>query len=79
MSNQMSDNLGKWVRESRRAQGLSQSQLAKKLGITTVHISKLENGHSSTNISTLVRMCEIFDRVFIVGKDFVNGRRPKKT
>lgn len=58
--------LSNWVRENRIACGLTQADLSAKLGITTVQISKIENGRGSTTLETLQRMCTIFQVVFVV-------------
>ncbi|HXF50747.1 MAG TPA: helicase-related protein [Dehalococcoidia bacterium] len=41
------DNAGEWIRRIRRELGLTQSQLAEKLGVTPVTVSRWENGQSA--------------------------------
>ena len=47
------DNIGEVIRETRDKQGLTQRELGELAGVTTVTLSKLENGHSSVQMSTL--------------------------
>ena len=45
------NKLGLFVREKRLSQAMTQQQMAKKIGITVVSLSNLENGkHIGTNI-----------------------------
>lgn len=43
----------------RKTQGLSQSALAEKLGVTQSYVSEIESGKVSPMVSTLERMAEI--------------------
>ena len=47
------DNIGEIIREARGKQGLTQRELGELAGVTTVTLSKLENGNSSAKMSTL--------------------------
>lgn len=52
---------GKLLREKRRSSGLSQRQLAERVGIDFSYISKLENGRLPAPADdTVVRLCEVF-------------------
>ncbi len=48
--------LAESLREHRRKAGLTQEQLAKKIGTKKSYISKLENGHADVQLSTLIRI-----------------------
>ncbi len=45
----------------RKAKGLSQEELAEKLGVSRQAISKWENGLSSPEMAQLPKLCEIFE------------------
>jgi len=47
------DNIGEIIREARDKQGLTQRELGELAGVTTVTLSRLENGYSSVQMSTL--------------------------
>lgn len=48
--------LGIMIQELRKAQGLTQEQLAKKCGTTKTYISRIENHASDIRLSTLMRI-----------------------
>ena len=54
----------------RKEAGLSQTQLAQKLGITQRKLSYLESGQSEPDMETLCRMANFFD----VTTDYLLGR-----
>lgn len=56
----MNQTLGKRISTRRRAMGLTQDQLAEKLGVTAQAVSKWENDQSCPDITTLPRLAEIF-------------------
>lgn len=45
----------------RKAKGMSQEELAEKLGVSRQAISKWENGISSPEMAQLTKLCEIFE------------------
>lgn len=49
-------SLAECLKEQRRLAGLTQEQLAEKIGTKKSYISKLENGHSDIQLSTLFRI-----------------------
>ncbi len=51
--------IGKFIAECRRKNGLTQIQLAEKLGITDRAISKWENGRSLPDSSIMLELCDI--------------------
>ena len=56
----MEQTLGKRIMEHRKRLGLTQDQLAEKLGITAQAISKWENDLSCPDIGTLPKLADIF-------------------
>ncbi len=46
--------IGKRIRLIRKAQNLSQEQLAEKIDVGTSHISHIENGHTKMSIQVLI-------------------------
>ena len=53
--------LGKAVERERKAQNLSQRQLALMSGTTQTHISKIENATIDVRISSLIRIADALD------------------
>ena len=56
----MEHTLGKRIAEQRKRLGLTQDQLAEKLGVTAQAVSKWENEQSCPDISILPRLADIF-------------------
>ncbi|MFH1312282.1 MAG: XRE family transcriptional regulator [Candidatus Eisenbacteria bacterium] len=53
-------NIGKHIRELRQANQLTQSELARRAGLTTGFISLLERDKSSVSLETLVQVLNVF-------------------
>jgi transcriptional regulator with XRE-family HTH domain len=51
-------NLGKRIRDRRKALGLTQQQLAEALGLTPQHISAIEQDKRTSSLPSLVRLAE---------------------
>ncbi|NOU47452.1 MAG: helix-turn-helix transcriptional regulator [Bacteroidales bacterium] len=51
--------IGEVIREERRLASMTQQQLADKTGTKKSFISRIENGHSDIQLSTLYRLFEI--------------------
>ncbi len=66
----MNQTLGKQISTRRKAMGLTQDQLAEKLGVTAQAVSKWENDQSCPDITTLPRLAEIF----VISVDTLLGR-----
>ncbi len=49
-------SLAETLKEQRRLAGLTQQELADKIGTKKSYISKLENGHADIQLSTLFRI-----------------------
>ncbi|MEO8147394.1 MAG: helix-turn-helix transcriptional regulator [Bacteroidia bacterium] len=50
--------IGEIIREERRLASMTQEQLAEKTGTKKSFISRIENGHSDIQLSTLYRLLE---------------------
>lgn len=46
--------IGQRIRKIRKAQGLSQEQLAEQVGISTTHMSHIETGNTKVSLSVFV-------------------------
>ena len=57
----MEQTMGKRIMRHRKALGLTQEQLAEKLGVTAQAVSKWENDQSCPDIYMLPRLAELFD------------------
>lgn len=55
------ENIGEFIRELRIEKGLTQTELAKLIGVTDKSVSKWENGRCMMDLSLLVPISEIFD------------------
>ncbi len=51
--------IGEIIRETRKGAQMTQEQLANKTGTKKSFISRIENGHSDIQLSTLFRLIEI--------------------
>ncbi len=68
----MEQTLGKRIAENRRRLGLTQDQLAERLGVTAQAVSKWENNQSCPDINTLPLLAEIFG----ITTDELLGKQP---
>lgn len=71
----MERSLGKRIMENRKRLGLTQDQLAEKLGVTAQAVSKWENDQSCPDISILPQLADIFG----ISTDSLLGRGPQET
>lgn len=69
----MEQTLGKRIAQNRKHLGMTQEQLAAKLGVTPQAVSKWENDQSCPDIATLPILAEIFG----VSIDALLGREPQ--
>ena len=53
---QVLERLAETLREQHRLAGLTQQELADKIGTKKIYIPKLENGHADVQLSTLLRI-----------------------
>ncbi len=56
----------KSLKQLRQTQGLSQSELGKKLGLPQSHISKIEKGGADPRLSTVADMARLLDAELIL-------------
>lgn len=63
----------------RRAElGLSQDNLAERMGTTGSTVSRIESGQHATTAKTLKRLGEALDGHAVIGFDFGSEKRPKR-
>lgn len=62
--------IGRFIAEKRKAQGLTQAQLAEALGITDRAVSKWETGKSLPDASIMLELCSL---IKITVNDLLNG------
>ena len=56
----MEQTIGRRIAENRKRLGMTQDQLAEKLGVTAQAVSKWENAQSCPDITMLPRLAEIY-------------------
>ena len=64
--------IGKFIAERRRAENLTQAQLAEKLNITDRAVSKWENGRAMPDTSIMLELCDILK---ITVNDLLSGEK----
>jgi len=66
---------GQRVRAARESKKMSSEQLAELVGVTPQTISMIENGHKSTSLSLLTRICNelMVSPEFILGNELKPG------
>lgn len=57
----MEKNIGEFLKELRKDKGLTQKELAEKIGISDKTISKWENGNSFPDTTMLLPLCNVLD------------------
>lgn len=63
----------------RRAElGLSQDELARRMGTTASAISRIESGQRATSVTTLKRLAEALEGRALIGFEFGSGKRHKR-
>lgn len=62
MANEIHKILKQRLREAREANGLSQRDLADKLGLKVAIVSHWETGRRLPSLDVLVRLCEVLNR-----------------
>jgi len=53
--------IGQRIRKKRRAAGLSQDQLAEKIGISTTHMSHIETGNTKLSLAVFVELAKLLE------------------
>ena len=62
---------GKFIKERRKAKGLTQSKLAEKLGVSEKTISKWECGNGFPDVSLMLPLCEVLE---ISANELLSGK-----
>ena len=83
----MEQTLGKRIMQHRKNMGLTQDQLAERLGVTAQAVSKWENDQSCPDINMLPRLAELFGtttdallgRETVYEAEVVHKRQPEET
>lgn len=52
--------IGNILKQARLKAGLSQIQLAEKIGLSEKHVSNIERGQNFPSLDTFFRLCEVF-------------------
>ncbi len=53
--------IGQQIRTHRKEQGISQEQLAEKVGISVTHMSHIETGNTKLSLPVFVRLAQALD------------------
>ncbi len=61
MEQEVRKAIGRNIAKFRKQKGLSQKELAEKIGIGYPNVSYIENGKFAPRLNTLIKMAEIFD------------------
>ena len=51
--------LGSYIKSRRKNLGMTQKQLAEKVGVTNVTISRYENGEREPSFTEFIKLCEV--------------------
>lgn len=81
MVNNMKDNLGALINNTRKEKGLSKEEFAEKLGISAATVSKWEKNISKPSFSNLILITKVLDLSFdelILGHE-INKNNKKKS
>lgn len=65
--------MGQRIRQVRKARGLSQDQLAEQVGISTVHVSHIENANTKLSLPVFVRLTEVLQ---VPADELLQGAAP---
>lgn len=66
---------GARIRAMRKERGLTQVEMARKLGFSTSYLNQLENDHRPLTVTTLMRLMSVFD----VPAEYFSGERASRT
>jgi len=70
------EGIARLVIKHRMALGLSQAELAARMGTSHSAISRIESGQHRTSVATLQRLAEALDLRFVVGFESGSQERP---
>ena len=63
------NSLGAKIKQSRKAKGLTQEQLAELMGIDDKHLSRIEKGFHSPKFSIIQKLAKVLEYNFLVLED----------
>ena len=69
MKNKVKEQIGERLKESRKAAGHTQAQIAEKMNMTQQQYSRFENGVFELNYEQIILLCKIYD----ISADFLFG------
>ncbi len=69
MKNKVKEQIGERLKESRKAAGYTQAQIAEKMNMTQQQYSRFENGVFKLNYEQIILLCKIYD----ISADFLFG------
>ena len=61
MENELRKKVGERLKESRKAAGYKQAQIAEILNMTQQQYSRFENGKFELNYSQIIKLCKLYD------------------
>lgn len=61
MKNKVKEQIGERLKESRKAAGYTQAQIAEKMNMTQQQYSRFENGVFELNYEQIILLCKIYD------------------
>ena len=67
--------IGQRIRQIRKARGLSQDQLAEQVGISTVHVSHIENANTKLSLPVFIRLTEVLQ---VSADELLQGAAPAR-
>lgn len=75
------EKIGRYIAEKRKGIGLTQKELAERVGLTDKAVSKWERGKSIPDHDVIVRLCEVLNisvNEFLSGEDIVSENYSEK-
>lgn len=67
----MKNKIGKRIKELRKASGMTQSELAARLGVSASAVGMYEQGRREPDSDTILKLCSVFD----VSGDYLLGNK----
>lgn len=56
------------IRDERNRMGMTQVELARRIGLTQSQLAKIETGHAAISLVTLQRAMKVLGKTFVVGR-----------
>lgn len=70
--------IGVRVKMLRIAKGISQTELAKLIGVTQTHLSNIENGRAGLTIPNLIKLHEVLEAPISKFFEEIEGKQPEE-